>query len=445
MAETSDLIVLGGGSGGLATAIRAARHGARVVLMEPHELGGTCVNVGCVPKKAMWYAAEVAGNQQLARDYGFDAQPGSLDWQHFIGLRNNYIDRIHQSYERRLQEAGIRVLRERGVVVAGDCVEAGDHRLQARHIVIASGARPRSLDLPGFELGMVSDGFFDLRECPRRVAIVGGGYIGVEFAGVLNALGAEVALFSRHHLLRGFDADLTGALGDIMAAQGVDMHTRCAVKSVNRDGEALFLSCDSGLEGPFERIIWAVGRVPNSDNMGLEMLGVECDPDGHIRVDSRQNTSVPGLYAVGDVSSRTALTPVAIAAGRKLADRLFGGDRTARLDYDNIPSVVFAHPPLASVGLTEVQARERDGDAVQCYTSEFTPMQLALSQHPYKSVMKMVCSGEDERVVGLHILGPGADEMLQGFAVAVKMGARKADFDSTVAVHPTSSEELVLL
>ncbi len=445
MADNFDLIVLGGGSGGLATAFRAARHGARVVLLEPNELGGTCVNVGCVPKKAMWYAAEVAGNLQLAHDYGFDTRPGALDWARFVALRSAYIARIHASYKRRLDEAGITLLRQRGHIRAPGRVGAGGQELAASHIAIATGARPRTLDLPGFDLGMVSDGFFDLRECPGRVAIVGGGYIGVEFAGVLNALGARVSLFTHHHLLRGFDADLTGPLGTIMSGHGIAMHTNCAVEAASRDGKDLYLSCDSGREGPFDKIIWAVGRVPNSQDLGLETLGVECDRSGHIRVDSRQNTSVTGVYALGDVSSRTALTPVAIAAGRKLADRLFGGDTDARLDYDNIPSVVFSHPPLASVGLSEAEARERDGESVRCYTSEFTPMQLSLSQHPYKSVMKMVCSGPDERVIGLHILGPGADEMLQGFAVAVKMGARKADFDATVAIHPTSSEELVLL
>lgn len=437
--------MLGGGSGGLATAFRAARHGARVILLEPGALGGTCVNVGCVPKKAMWYAAQVAESQQLALDYGFDSTPGELDWNHFIGLRQQYIERIHASYNKRLAEAGITVVTQRGQLVGPRTVHVGDRQLTAAHIVVATGARSRKLDTPGFDLGVDSDGFFELDACPSRVALVGGGYIGVEFAGVLNALGAKVDLYTHRHLLRGFEPDLTLALGAIMSEHGIGMHTHCHVSAVERGEGGLMVSCDSGREGPYDHIIWAVGRVPNSNDIGLQDLDVELDAGGHVRVDSQQNTSEPGIYAIGDVTSRAALTPVAIAAGRKLADRLFAGDDKAKLDYENIPSVVFSHPPLATVGLTEAAARERDGDAVRCYQSTFTPMQLSMSKRPYKAHMKMVCVGDEERVVGIHILGPGADEMLQGFAVAVKMGARKADFDATVAIHPTSSEELVLM
>lgn len=445
MTDRFDLIVLGAGSGGLATAFRAARHGARVALLEPGALGGTCVNVGCVPKKAMWYAAEAAGQLQQAREYGFDFAPGPLHWGTFLGKRQAYIERIHASYRRRLDDAGIELIDGKGRFAGPGRVQVGERRLEAPHAVLATGGRPRTLEVPGFELGMVSDGFFRLEACPERVAIIGGGYVGVEFAGVLNALGSQVDLFTHHELLRGFEPFLTRALGEIMQEHGIGLHTRCEVDGVERRERGLYMACTSGDEGPYDRVIWAVGRVPNSDGIGLDALDVERDAWGHVLVDSHQNTSVPHVYAIGDVTSRKALTPVAIAAGRKLADRLFGGQPHAMLDYNDIPSVVFSHPPMASVGLTEPAARERDGDAVRCYQSSFTPMQLALSDHPYKARMKLVCSGEDERVVGVHILGPGADEMLQGFAVAVKMGARKADFDATVAIHPTSSEELVLM
>lgn len=446
MTDSFDLIVLGAGSGGLATAFRAARHGARVALLESGVLGGTCVNVGCVPKKAMWYAAQVAEAQQLAVDYGFASQPGPLDWPTFVAHRQAYIDRIHASYRKRLAESGVELIAARGVLDGPQAVKAGGRNLQAPHIVVATGARPRRLDTPGFDLGIVSDGFFDLRECPRRVAIVGGGYISVELGGVLRALGAEVEIFARGHLMRGFDAHMSLALGDAMRAQGIRIHYQCDIDAVRREAEGITLDCSAGEHmGPYDVLLWAVGRVPNSNGIGLEAQGVELDAGGHVRVDARQNTSATGIYAIGDVTDRLALTPVAVAAGRRLADRVFGGQHDAFLDYENIPSVVFSHPPLAGVGLTEQAARELHGDAVQVFTSQFTPMQLALSAHPQPTMMKLVCAGDEQRVVGVHILGPGADEMLQGFAVAVKMGARKADFDATVAIHPTSAEELVLM
>lgn len=442
-----DLIVLGAGSGGLATAFRAASHGAKVALLEPGALGGTCVNVGCVPKKAMWYAAQMAEAQQIALDYGFDSTPGALDWPTFVGKRQRYIERIHASYRNKLDESDIELIAKAGRFDGARTVIAGERNLQASHIVIATGARPRKLDTPGFDLGIVSDGFFDLKACPRRVAIIGGGYISAELSGVLRALGAEVDIYARGHLMRGFDAQMSMALGEAMRDSGIRVHYECNVAAVHRcDDGSLELDCTAGNKlGPYDLLLWAVGRVPNSESLGLEKTGVDVDDDGHVLTDTRQNTHVQGIYAIGDVTSRMALTPVAIAAGRTLADRLFGGQPDAFLDYENIPSVVFSHPPLAGVGLTEEGARELHGDAVRCYSAQFTPMQLALLAHPQKSLMKLVCAGADERVVGVHILGPGADEMLQGFAAAVRMGACKADLDATVAIHPTSSEELVLM
>lgn len=446
MPFTHDLIVLGAGSGGLATAFRAARLGARVALLEPGALGGTCVNVGCVPKKAMWFAAQMAESQQLARDYGFDLAPGRLDWPTFVARRQRYIDGIHASYRKRLAAAGIELLPSRGDIVAEQTVVAAGRNLKAPHIVVATGARPRRLDLPGFDLGIDSDGFFDLRACPPRVAVVGGGYIAVELAGVLRALGAEVDVLTRGRLLTRFDHEMTDALGEWMRAHGIGVHCVCEVRGLTRDGQGVRVDSSSGpAANVYDQVLWAVGRVPNGRGFGLEQLGVACDDAGHLRVDAFQNTSIDGIHAIGDVTANPALTPVAIAAGRQLAERLFGGHADAHVDYDNIPSVVFSHPPLASVGLDETTARARHGDTVRCYHARFTPMQLALSDTPHKALMKLVCAGDDERVVGVHILGPGADEMIQGFAVAVKMGARKADFDATIAVHPTAAEELVLM
>lgn len=447
MADSFDLIVLGGGSGGLAAAFRAARHGARVAMLEPGALGGTCVNVGCVPKKALWYAAQLAQEQQLARDYGFATNPGPFDWEHFRQLRQSYIDGIRQRYAVRLAEAGIQVFAETGRFVSPDTVatSCGDE-LRATQILIATGGRPRRLDLPGFDLGLVSDDIFALHQLPRRIAVIGGGYIAIEFAGLLRALGSEVTLHVRHRMLTDFDAELVDALGERMREQGITMTGQVQVSGLHREGEDLVIDDEvNGPCGPYDAVLWAVGRVPNSDRLDLDAAGVHVDEDGHVVTDAWQTTNVPGISAVGDVTDRPQLTPVAVAAGRRLADRLFGREPDSRLDYENIPTVVFAEPPLAMVGMTEAQAREFHGDQVRVYRSRFTPLQLAVAGRVFPSLMKILCVGEDERVVGIHVLGPGADEMLQGFAVAMKLGLRKRDLDATVAIHPSSAEELVLM
>ncbi|MBB5015303.1 glutathione-disulfide reductase [Rehaibacterium terrae] len=442
-----DLIVLGAGSGGLAGAIRAARHGARVALLEPGALGGTCVNVGCVPKKAMWLAAELAELRQVAAALGFAGAPGALDWPAFVARREAYIANIHASYRQRLGELGIALLPHAGRFVAAREIEAGGRRLRAAHVLIATGARPVRPDLPGRELGIDSDGFFALRAAPRRVAIVGSGYIAVELGGVLRALGSEVVLFVRGDRLLGrFDGEVSRALAGSMQARGVQLAFGHRLARVERRDVGYRLRCtDGSVSSGFDELLWATGRAPNVASLGLDAAGVTLDGEGHVAIDDWQATSAAGVYAVGDVTARPALTPVAIAAARRLMDRLFGGRAEARLDYDMIPTVVFAHPPVGSVGLGEEAARERFGDAVRCYRTRFRPMLGALAGSDERTFMKLVCVGADERIVGLHVVGPGADEMLQGFAVALRMGARKADFDATVAIHPTAAEELVLL
>lgn len=447
MTASHDLIVLGAGSAGLATAFRAAQHGARAALLDPGALGGTCVHRGCVPKKALWFAAQLAQAQQLAVEFGFASQPGLFDWERFRGLRQRYIDAIDQRYAQRLQEAGVQVLRQAGRFVATDVIELADGtRLQAAQIVIATGARPRRLTLPGFELGLVSDDMFALHALPRRIAIVGGGYVAVEFAGLLRALGSEVHVLAHERLLEGFDEELVQALMEQMKAQGICLSHHSAVKAVHRSPNGILLDdASAGLRGPYDALLWAVGRAPNTEALGLDAAGVDVDDHGYVRTNPWQDTKVAGIHAVGDVTARKALTPVAVAAGRRLADRLFGGQTEARLDYENIPSVVFAEPPLGMVGLTEQQARSRHGDQVTIHRSRFTPMQWALVGRREQSLMKLVCVGVEERVVGIHALGPGSDEMLQGFAVALKLGLRKRDLEATVAIHPTSAEELVLI
>ncbi|GAB2559793.1 glutathione-disulfide reductase [Rhodanobacter koreensis] len=447
MTASHDLIVLGAGSAGLATAFRAAQHGARVTLLDPGALGGTCVHRGCVPKKALWFAAQLAQAQQLALEFGFALQPGPLDWERFRGLRQRYIDAIDQRYAQRLQEAGVELLRQAGRFVATDTIELSDgHRLQASQIVIATGARPRQLALPGFEQGMVSDDMFALHALPRRIAIVGGGYVAVEFAGLLRALGSEIDVLAHGRLLQGFDEELVRALVQQMGAQGIRVDHHSAIRAARRTPDGIVLEdVSAGTRGPYDALLWAVGRVPNTEALGLDAVDVRIDENGHVLVDGWQNTNVAGIHAVGDVTARKALTPVAVASGRRLADRLFGGQPDARLDYEHIPSVVFAEPPLGMVGLTEEQARNRYGDAVRIHGSRFTPMQWALAGRQEQSVMKLVCVGAEEQVVGIHALGPGVDEMLQGFAVALKLGLCRRDLEATVAIHPTSAEELVLL
>ena len=445
--DERDLIVLGAGSGGIAVAIRAARLGARVTLLEPNAIGGTCVNVGCVPKKAMWIAAELAEAQALAREVGFASEPGPLDWVEYVRRRQAYIDDIHASYRRRFTEFGIDLVTEYGRFADAKTITTATRTLAAKHIVIATGARPRRATMPGGELGLVSDGFFDLRAVPRRAAIVGGGYIAVELAGVLHALGAEVSVFVRgDRLLAGFDAETAEQLKMAMVARGVHVvmgHE--PVSATQQNGvHALRFADGEAIDG-FDTLVWAIGRDPNTQWLDLDKAGVRFGRGGYIEADEWQNTNVEGIHALGDVTGRLALTPVAVAAGRRLADRLFGNMPDAKLDYTNVPTVVFAHPPLASVGLSEEAARAVHGSDVAVYRVRFRPMFSALTGGDERTFMKLVCIGAEERVVGVHVVGRAADEMLQGFAVALKAGARKCDFDATVAIHPTSSEELVLM
>ncbi|HBS63352.1 MULTISPECIES: glutathione-disulfide reductase [Stenotrophomonas] len=443
-----DLIVLGGGSGGLAAAFRAAQHGRRVAMLEPGELGGTCVNVGCVPKKAMWLAADLAGRIGLAAAMGFDVplRP-ALDWKELVVHRQAYIANIHASYLKRLDENKVVRVPRRGRLVDAHTVECSDGvRISAEHILIATGAHPQRPDIPGAALGLVSDDFFNLCSAPARVAIVGGGYIAVELAGLLQALGSRVTLLVRgDRLLERFDAELTAQLADNLRHQGVQLHFGYRLRELQRDGDAVVaLGHDGPADGQFDALFFATGRRGNSADLGLEALGVVVGDKGEVEVDAWQTTAVPSVHAVGDIAGKVGLTPVAIAAARTLMDRLFGGQPQAKMDYENVASVVFSHPALGAVGLSEEEACARYGD-VRVYRSNFRPMLQALADGTQRSLFKLVCVGEEERVVGVHLLGEAADEILQGFALAVKMGATKAQFDATVAIHPTSAEEVVLM
>lgn len=440
-----DLVVIGGGSGGLAAAFRAAEHGARVALLEPAELGGTCVNVGCVPKKAMWLAAHVSERIELAAQLGFDGPAPKLDWCEFVTHRQRYIANIHASYRRRLDAAGIVTVASRGRLLDPRTVECADGvRLRAAHVVIATGGRPRRPSIPGAELGLVSEDFFRFTAAPGRVAIVGGGYIGVELSGMLRALGSEVELFVRGpRLLQEFDDELVERLQENYHQAGVVLHLGCDVRGLERaDGDRVRAA---GHDTAFDAVLFATGRQPNTEDLGLEAAGVTTTDGGYVCVDPWQDTVAAGVHAIGDVTDRVALTPVAIAAARRLMDRIFAGQADARLDYDNVPTVVFAHPPLGTVGLTAAQARARLGDDVHEYHADFRDMLHALADVPQRSLFKLVCVGDERRVVGIHLLGEGADEILQGFAVALKKGITLDDLRETVAIHPTSAEEVVLM
>ena len=447
-----DLIVIGGGSGGLASAQRAAEYGARVALFEPGRLGGTCVNVGCIPKKVMWNAAHVAHMIEHAAAYGFDVAPhGDADWARLKHGRDAYVQRLNEIYARNLERKNIATIRSRARLDgAGRIVAANGERYAAAHVIVATGGRPRVPSIKGATFGITSDGFFDLERLPRRVAVVGSGYVAVELGGVLRALGSEVTVLVRFDgLIRSFDALLSDHLAAQMQAAGIDIVTGAVAHAVESESGGLTLTTADGRKlAGFDTLIWAVGRAPNTGDLGLDSAGVVLDSLGYIVVDEYQNASVAGIYAVGDVAGKAELTPVAIAAGRRLSDRLFGGQAERRLSYDLIPTVVFSHPPIGTVGLSERQARQRytrAGEEVRVYQTEFVPMFYALTEAKPKTAMKLVTVGADERIVGCHVIGPGADEMIQGFAVALSMGARKRDFDDTIAIHPTSAEELVTM
>lgn len=449
MTHHFDYICIGGGSGGIASANRAAMYGARVALIEARAIGGTCVNVGCVPKKVMWYGAQIADALHLyAGDYGFDLGPSKLDWKRLVAGRQAYIDRIHQSYDRVLGGNKVQVISGFARFVETKTVQVGDQRYTADHILLAPGGRPTIPEIPGAEYGIDSNGFFALGEQPKRVAVVGAGYIAVELAGMLNALGSETHLFVRRHApLRNFDPIVVETLVKVMAEDGPTLHTGSIPSKVTRNGEGLTLHLENGGSADVDCIIWAIGRHPATEDLGLEKAGVELDARGYIKVDAYQQTSTEGIYCVGDsMANGIELTPVAVKSGRMLSERLFNNRPKAKMDYRLVPTVVFSHPPIGVIGMTEPQAlAEYGADSVKIYTSSFTSMYTAVTQHRQPCRMKLVCQGELEKVVGLHGIGFGLDEMIQGFGVAMKMGATKADFDDITAIHPTGSEEFVTM
>jgi glutathione reductase (NADPH) len=436
-----DLFVIGGGSAGVRCARIAAGHGARVGIAEQRFWGGTCVNIGCVPKKFMVYAAEYGMNADDARAFGWESARGGHDWSTLIEAKDREIARLNGIYLRLLNQAGAKIYDAKATFIDAHTLDVGGERVTAEKIVVATGGHPTRPDIPGAELGIVSDDAFYLTEMPRRVAIIGGGYIGVEFAGIFAGLGAETHLIYRQPLpLRGFDEDLRLALADALAANGVIIHRDTTPESVAMDGadRAIALSDLSVLN--VDLVFFATGRVPNVTGLGLARAGVEVGQGGAIAVDDQLRTSVPHIYAIGDVTDRLNLTPVATAEGHAVADSLFGGNRR-RVSLDNVPTAVFSIPPIGTVGLTEAEAPP----GAKVFVTKFTPMRHNITGRPRRTLMKLIADGQSDRVLGIHMLGEDAPEIVQGLAVAITAGATKADFDQTIGIHPTAAEEFVTL
>ncbi|NQI69916.1 glutathione-disulfide reductase [Streptococcus suis] len=444
-----DIIAIGGGSGGIATMNRAAIYGAKAAVIEGSHLGGTCVNLGCVPKKIMWYGSQVAeAIHHYGPEYGFTSQDVTFDFATLRKNREAYIERSRTSYGNTFNNNGVQVIKGFAKFVDAQTVEVNGELIRAKHIVIATGAQPAVPNIPGNELGIVSDDVFAWEELPASVAVIGAGYIAVEMAGLLHGLGVQTDLFVRgNRPLRNFDSYIIQALMEEMERTNLPLHTGKTPVSLEKTEDGLIqINFEDGSTHTAKEVLWAIGRKPNVEQLNLEAAGVQLTPSGHIAVDEYQETGVPGIYALGDVTGEKELTPVAIKAGRLLAERLFNNKATAKMDYTNIPTVVFSHPAIGTVGLTEEEAIAQYGqEQVKVYTSAFTSMYTALANNRQMAKFKLVTVGENEQVVGLHGIGYGVDEMIQGFSVAIKMGATKEEFDAVVAIHPTGSEEFVTM
>ena len=448
-ANKYDLIVLGGGSGGIASAVRAAKYGAKVAVIEQQHLGGTCVNLGCVPKKIMFNASMIAEMIHKSHDYGFSPQSIKLDWNKLVNRRTHYIERLRDNYAKRFQDQKITRITGTGTFATANSICVEEQLYQADHIIIATGGEPALPKINGIQHVIDSDGFFSLTKLPHKVAVIGSGYIGVELAGVLHGLGSETHLLMRGEFpLSRFDSMLSSTLLEIMKKQGIYVHCHHKAQTITlqSDGRKSIVCQRGFVIADIDVVIAAIGRKPRTGNLNLNKIAVKIDEQGLIEVDAYQNTSVPRIYALGDVTKAPALTPVAIAAGRRLADRLFGGQTDACLNFENISTAIFSHPPIGTVGLSEEDAIKKYGQSeIKVYPTRFNPMFDALSEDKTPTAMKLVTLGKEEKIIGLHVIGYGADEMLQGFGVAVKMGACKKDFDNTVAIHPTSAEEFVTM
>ena len=440
-----DLFVIGGGSGGVRAArVAAGDTGAKVALAEEDRYGGTCVIRGCVPKKLMVFASEYADMVEDAKSYGWSIAPGRFDWPAFRGKLEAELDRLEGIYRNLLKNAGVESFDQRARLVDPHTVELADGtRKTAKHILLATGGRPVKPDMPGAELGITSNDIFHLPGLPKSILIVGGGYIASEFAGILNGLGVAVTQFYRGaQILRGFDNEARGLVSEEMRQRGIDLHLGTNILEMARDGDGIRVKATNGTERVFDQVMFATGRAPNADDMGLEALGVARGRKGEVVVDEYSQTAVPSVYAIGDVTDRVNLTPVAIREGMAFVETVFKGNPTP-VDHELIPTAIFTQPEMGTVGLSEEDAAEQE--PIEVYSTSFKPMQQSFAGRADRVLMKLVVSKATRKVLGCHIVAPGAGEMIQLAGVAVKMGATKEDFDRTVAVHPTMSEEIVTM
>jgi len=439
-----DFFVIGGGSGGVRAARMAAQRGVRVALAEGQALGGTCVNVGCIPKKLYSYAAHYAEAFEEARGFGWDIDAPHFDWERLKANRAREITRLNGIYENLLTQAKVILLRGWATFIDDHTVEVDGQRHTARHILIATGGQPSLPDIDGREHVLVSDEIFDLSPFPKRLLVVGGGYIACEFASIFNGLGADVVqLYRGEQILRGFDDDVRHFVAAEMIKTGVDVRLNAGVKCIKKVGDELEVTLNDGTTLNVDRILYATGRVPNVSGLGLEKLGIKQGRDGAIEIDDRYNTSVPSVHALGDVTARIQLTPVALGEAMTLVDHLFGDGRR-EMSYAYIPTAVFTHPNIGTVGFSEADARAEFGD-IAVFQTDFKPLKHTLSGSTERTFMKLLVDRATDRVVGLHMVGPDAGEVVQGFAVAMKAGATKHIFDTTIGIHPTSAEEFVTM
>jgi len=439
-----DLFVIGAGSGGVRAARIAAGHGARVGICEESRVGGTCVIRGCVPKKLMVYAAHFAEDFEDARGYGWEVGESRFSWPRLIGAKDAEIDRLNRVYLRLLSDAGVTLYQQRGSLAGPHEVQLGETTVSAGHILIATGGRPWKPEIPGIENAITSDEVFHLDELPPRVAVVGGGFIACEFAGIFNGLGSRVTqIYRGDAVLRGFDSDVRRVVSSELRNKGIDLRLESDVGQIEKLDEGLRVELRDGEFLDVDQVLYATGRVPNVRGLGLPEVGVEVRADGRVVVDELSRTSVGHIHAVGDVTSRVNLTPVAIYEGHAFADTVFGG-KPRPVNHEFVPSAVFSQPPVGTVGYSEEEAIHHVG-AVDVFLSEFRPMKHTLSGRNEKMLMKLVVDRASQAVVGIHVVGPDAPEIVQGFAVAVKSGLTKDRFDSTIGIHPTAAEELVTM
>jgi glutathione reductase (NADPH) len=439
-----DLFTIGGGSGGVRASRASAGYGAKVAIAESGRFGGTCVNVGCIPKKLFSYAAHMREDFEIAASFGWTVGEPRFDWPTLLANKDREIARLNGVYERVLSLAGVEIMRGRATVADPHTVEIGGRRLSAKHILVATGSWPTVPDIPGREHAITSNEAFHLERLPRRVVVVGGGYIAVEFASIFQGLGVETILaYRRKRLLRGFDAEIGERLGEEMAAKGVRIRFGAEPRRISRQGEGFEVEYSDDSKDQAQLVMFATGRHPNSASLGLEAAGVKLDGEGAVIVDNYSNTSVASIHAIGDLTNRVNLTPVATAEAMWLARTLFGGEPTA-VDHANVPTAVFSNPNVATVGLSEDDARKRFG-AVDVYKASFRALKLTLGEGKERTFMKLVVDRTTQKVVGAHMIGADAGEVIQGIAIAVKLGATKAQFDATIGIHPTAAEEFVTL